>query len=70
MEFRQFNEVLVRHVAGITADKQHLFVVDVEPDALWALYLDSFPKGMNEVFRERREFDCSCCRQLIKQNKA
>ena len=32
----------------------------------WNLYLDSFPAGTNEIYRERRWHDCSCCRQFIK----
>jgi hypothetical protein len=48
------------------SDVDHLFVVDVDKDAFNNLYLDSFPPGTNNVFRERREHDCSSCRHFIK----
>lgn len=43
-----------------------LFRVDAEPEFLWALYLASFPKGTNPMFRKRLEHDCSCCRSFIR----
>jgi len=43
-----------------------LYQVDVDPDILYTKYLDSFPGGTNEIFRERSEHDCSSCRQFIK----
>lgn len=43
-----------------------IFRVDLSGDALWALYLESFPKGTDPVFRKRTEHDCSCCRTFIR----
>jgi hypothetical protein len=66
MEFKQFNKALQAHVTSLVKDETHLFVVEVDKDAMWNLYLDSFPPGANVVYRERREFDCSCCRHFVK----
>ena len=46
--------------------KNDLFVIDVNKDELWNLYLDSFPSGTNNIYKERREYDCQCCKQFIK----
>jgi hypothetical protein len=66
MEFKEFNEQLMDHVMGMSQGKSQLFVVDVDKDTLWNTYLDSFPPGTNEVFRKRREHDCSHCRHFIR----
>lgn len=66
MEFKEFNHKLRAHVDKMTKGVGTLFVVDIDKDVLYNLYLDSFPEEMNPVYRERREFDCSCCRHFIK----
>lgn len=66
MEFTEMRNKLMENFAEMTKDATHLFEVNVDKDELWNLYLDSFPAGTNEIYRERREHDCSCCRQFIK----
>ena len=65
MEFRNFNNVLNKHFKEMAKCGQ-LFYVSVDKDEMWNLYLDSFPAGTNNIFRKRREFDCSCCRHFVK----
>ena len=66
MEFIQFKKQLQDNFREITKNVTHLFEANVDKDELWNLYLDSFPAGTNEIYRERREYDCSCCRHFIK----
>lgn len=66
MDFIEMRNKLIEHFNEMTKDIDRLFEVDVDKDEMWNLYLDSFPAGTNEIYRERREHDCSCCRQFIK----
>lgn len=66
MEFRNFKKALQENFNQMSEEVGHLFEVNVDKDELWNMYLNSFPKGTNEIYRERREYDCSCCRQFIK----
>lgn len=66
MNFSEFKKLFQKNFEEMTKDADHLFEIDIDKDEFWNLYLDSFPAGTNEIYRERREFDCSCCRQFIK----
>ena len=66
MEFHNFVTKFQNNFSQLTANATHLFEVEVDKDEMWNLYLDSFPDGTNEIYRERREHDCSCCRHFIK----
>ncbi len=46
--------------------KHPMFRVDIEKDAVWNTYLDSYPAGTNEIYRVRAENDCGCCKQFIR----
>ena len=66
MEFTEMRNKLIENFAEMTKDVTHLFEVSVDKDEMWNVYLDSFPAGTNEIYRERRWHDCSCCRQFVK----
>lgn len=65
-DFKKFRELLQNHFNEMVSDNNRLFITDSDEDELWDLYLDSFPVGANEIFRKRREYDCSCCRRFVK----
>ena len=66
MEFSEFKTLFQKNFEKLTKDAEHLFKIEIDKDEFWNLYLDSFPAGTNEIYRERREYDCSCCRHFIK----
>lgn len=65
MKFKTMKQHMIEHF-NTALGSEYLFEVELDKDELWNLYLDSFPEGTNPIFRERREHDCSCCRQFIK----
>ena len=65
MEFKKVKQLLAENFDSISA-RNSLFEVDIDKDYLWNLYLDSFPEGTNPIYHERRQHDCSACRQFIK----
>ncbi|KZE68555.1 hypothetical protein AV545_02055 [Paenibacillus jamilae] len=66
MKIKELKVLLQENFNKLSQETTKLFEVDLDKDLFWNLYLDSFPEGTNEIFRERREYDCSCCRQFIK----
>lgn len=64
MDFQHFKLPVAKQFEKLSTHE--LLRVDIDKDALWSTYLESFPAGTNPIFRERREYDCSCCRQFIR----
>lgn len=65
-DFKKFRALLQDHFNEMVKSGNPLFITDADEDELYNLYLDSFPAGTNELFRKRREYDCSCCRRFVK----
>lgn len=64
--FVQFRDIINQHLAVMVAGDKPVFRVGIDTDVIRALYLDSFPEGTNKMYRERREYDCSCCLRFIR----
>lgn len=64
--FRDFVKAIQKNLQQMAKDSSRLFTVNVDTEELYNLYLDSFPAGTNEIYRERRKYDCSCCRHFIR----
>ena len=65
MEFKNVKNALAENFSRISTTNS-LFETDIDKDYLWNLYLNSFPEGTNPIYRERRIYDCSACRQFIR----
>jgi hypothetical protein len=64
--FAEFR-VKVQAQVDVLLSNEVLYLTGVDPDALYRLYLASFPLGANPVYRERTEHDCSACKRFIRQ---
>ena len=62
--FKQFVDQIHARYAALQQDATEFFVADV-PD-LYATYLAAFPKGTNNLLRERTEHDCNTCKHFIR----
>ena len=66
MDFKTFSDKLQVNFNEMIKDSECLFEVEVDRDEIWNTYLNSYPYGSNEIFRERRENDCSACKNFIR----
>ena len=66
-KFPEFRNLMENHWKEITKDNPPIFELDIDKSAFYQLYLDSFPEGANPIYRQRREYDCSCCHHFINQ---
>jgi len=66
-DFQLLKSKVQERFLELTKEATHLFEVEVDKDVMWNdIYLGSFPEGTNEIFREKGEYDCSCCKQFIR----
>lgn len=65
-EFKNFRTELQNHINSMMKNHNMFYQVNIDKEVMWNTYLDSFPDGSNEIFRERREYDCAACRSFIK----
>ncbi len=65
MNFQNFSKaVAVQYNKLVTMGE--LFYVEMERDELFPIYLEAFPPGTNNIYKTRLEYDCTCCKQFIR----
>lgn len=65
--FSVFNDAIQKQFALMVASGYPLVSLEILPDVIWDTYLNAFPEGTNPVFRERREYDCNCCKNFVRR---
>ncbi len=66
MDFKEFKALHQAQFQSMVDGVEFIFATDVDKDELWDTYLNSFPEEVNQIYRERQAFDCSCCRNFIR----
>lgn len=64
--FVEFRDIVNQKIVNMTVGGTPVFRTHISPDSLWDIYLNSFPEGTNKMYRERREYDCTCCAKFIR----
>jgi len=64
--FIKFKKSIQSKLDYLIKNSVALYEVAIDKDELWNLYLAAFPEGTNPIYRERSAYDCSCCRQFVK----
>lgn len=64
-DFKPFSDQINNRFNAIQKDA-NVFISVLTGDALYDVYLASFPEGTNPIFRERTEHDCSNCKNFIR----
>lgn len=69
INFELFSKPIEKQFKKMTNknNKNNLFLVKLDIDDFYQLYLNSFPHEVNDIFRVRRTYDCNCCRNFLKR---
>lgn len=67
LSFRAFADAIQTKFDSLTKEHKKVFTVQVDVDVMFNTYLNAFPAEVNTIFRERKQYDCQCCRSFIKR---
>lgn len=64
-DFEKIQKIIKKQFDDMSESSDFLYTLNLEKNELWEVYLNNFPEGKNEIFRERRVHDCSTCRHFF-----
>ena len=65
LNFKLFSLPVQQKFEELCQYPEELFLVSLSSQSIWEKYLESFPKEVNGIFRERASYDCNCCKNFI-----
>ena len=66
MNVNQVRDLMENHFMEMIQESgRHLFVTQCNKHEMWELFQDSFPEGENTLFKERRKWECACCKHFF-----
>ena len=65
-EFKNFKAEMQKQFNRMVKNNVVLYLTDVSKDLIWDTYLESFPEGTNEIYRERETHNCNSCKQFLR----
>ena len=64
--FHPFSKAITDKFNSLSKNPSELYVTATTKDELYEYYLNSFPDNTNPMYRTSREYDCSTCKQFIR----
>lgn len=65
--FSVFQAAVDKQFASMQNKSKRFFTVNIDKDELYDFYLASFPEGTNPIYKNHSEYDCSCCKNFIRE---
>ena len=52
-DFHPFQEAVKKQFEKMTKDNTQLYTTSIDSNVIWLAYLEAFPEGTNEIYKER-----------------
>lgn len=65
MEFKEFSDLIEKRFNELSKE-DILYSIDLDRNALWDIYLGSFPEGTDPVYKTNTRHNCNCCKNFIR----
>ena len=54
-DFKYIQEAMKKQLDKMLEGNSHLYTLNLEKNKLWEIYMENFPEGTNEIYKEKRE---------------
>lgn len=65
-DFIKFREAVNAQIGKMEKEDAGLLLTNADKKDIWALYLESFPEGTDNLFITNTEHNCNCCKDFIR----